>query len=186
MAAPPRLRGDGAEEPGSRLLVLLRHAQAETYAASDHERVLTDRGRRDATALGRWLADALGPGRRPAAAVVSDAARARETWELVTDAAGWRLAVQPQRAVYEAGTEALLDLLRGVDPRAGTVVVVGHNPTVGSLVHLLDDGTGDSGALAASVAGHPTAGAALLEVGTPWGDLRHAGAVLRAFHVGRG
>lgn len=173
-----------------RQLVLLRHAQAESYAATDHARPLTGRGRRDATAVGRWLGATLGAlsssAAAPVAAVVSDAVRAQETWQLVAAAAGWEVATEPRRAVYEAGPTALLDLVRLVGEEVRTVVVVGHNPAVGVLVQLLDDGTGDADAMVATVAGHPTAGAAVLEVAGVWRDLNEAGAVLRAFHVGRG
>lgn len=180
-------RDTGAVSQGPRhRLVLVRHAQAATFAATDHARALTERGRRDARALGRWLAGTLGDDAAPGAAVVSDAARARETWELVAATAGWEVAVEPQRAVYEAGPAALLDLVRVVGEEVRTVVVVGHNPTVGVLVQLLDDGTGDPEAVTATAAGHPTAGAAVVEVPGAWAELAEAAAVLRAFHVGRG
>ncbi|NYG55932.1 SixA phosphatase family protein [Nocardioides perillae] len=172
----------------ARLLVLVRHAQAETFAVTDHARALTARGRADASAAGRWLNDLLrARGHEgPDAAVVSDAVRARETWEAVADAGGWELVAQPDRAAYEAAPESLLDLVRLVDAEARCVVVVGHNPTVGVLTQLLDDGSGDPRAIAATAGGHPTAGVAVLEVPGAWGDLDDAGAVLTGFHVGRG
>ena len=41
-----------------RTLVLLRHAKAEQRGwDNDHERELTGRGRRDATAAGHWLVE---------------------------------------------------------------------------------------------------------------------------------
>lgn len=175
----------GSGDPRHRL-VLVRHAQATPFAETDHARPLTERGRGDARALGRWLAATLGDDAGPGAALVSDAVRARQTWELLAAAAGWEATVEPQRAVYEAGPAALLDLVRGVDEGARSVVVVGHNPTLGVLVQLLDDGTGDPDAVTATLAGHPTAGAAVVEVPGPWGELAEAAAVLRAFHVGRG
>lgn len=174
------------DRPETRWLLLVRHAQAEPYAGTDHARALTVRGREDAAAAGRWLAgftherDAV-----PDAAVVSDAVRARETWEALADAAGWDLAVEPDRALYDAGPASALDLVRAVDPQARTVVVVGHNPTIGVLVQLLQDGDGDDVAVAASAAGQPTAAVAALVVAGEWADLVEGGATLRAFHVGR-
>ena len=40
-----------------RLLVLVRHAEAETAGASDHARSLTARGHLGASDVGRWLAE---------------------------------------------------------------------------------------------------------------------------------
>ena len=65
-----------------RRLLLLRHAKAERSqpGGRDHDRVLTQRGRADAKTLGAYLArHRLVPDR----ALVSTAARTRETWERV-------------------------------------------------------------------------------------------------------
>ena len=43
-----------------RLLVVVRHGRAESFAEEDHARRLTERGRRDAAALGEWLAASAG------------------------------------------------------------------------------------------------------------------------------
>ena len=71
-------------------LILLRHAKTEKAApgAQDRDRALTKRGRKDATAIGAYMAHhALIPDR----ALVSTAQRTRETWE--------RLAFSPPPAV---------------------------------------------------------------------------------------
>jgi phosphohistidine phosphatase len=64
-------------------------------------------------------------------------------------------------------------------------MIVGHNPTMAHLVHLLDDGTADAEAFAEISAGFPTSAIAVLDVGTSWADLEVAGARISAFHVGR-
>lgn len=68
-------------------LILMRHAEAERAAGSgrDRDRVLSARGRNDAAAMGRALA---GRGMRPDLALVSPAARTRQTWDLLHDAFG--------------------------------------------------------------------------------------------------
>ena len=58
----------------------MRHAKAEPFAETDHERVLTERGRRDAVEAGLHLA---ATGVVPDYAVVSSAARTVATWEAV-------------------------------------------------------------------------------------------------------
>ena len=68
-----------------RRLLLLRHAKAERSqpGGRDHDRVLAERGRADAKKLGVYLArHAFVPDR----AVVSTAARTRETWALLATA----------------------------------------------------------------------------------------------------
>ena len=67
-----------------------------------------------------------------------------------------------------------------------TVMVVGHNPTMAHLVHLLDDGSAEPDAFAEISAGFPTSALAVLEVSGPWTDLDIAGARISGFHVGRG
>jgi phosphohistidine phosphatase len=66
-------------------LILMRHAEAEPAAGSgrDRDRVLSGRGRKDSAAMARALA---GRGMRPDLALVSPAARTRQTWELLHDA----------------------------------------------------------------------------------------------------
>jgi phosphohistidine phosphatase len=170
----------------TRWLFLVRHAQAESFAETDHARALTVRGREDAAATGRWLRVFVGQhGGSPDAAVVSDAVRARQTWEALADAAGWDVVVRPDRALYVADPAAAIDLVRVAEPSARSLVVVGHDPTIGVLVQLLQDGEGDPGAVEASMGGHPTAAVAAFEVAGEWADLDEGGATLRAFHTGR-
>ena len=166
-----------------RRLVIMRHAKAEATAASDHERRLTDRGRRDAAEAGRW---ARGAGVLPDHAFVSTAARAHETWD--SFARGAELTLEPDldSSLYSAGPDSALEVLRTAPAAARTVMVVGHNPTMAHLVHLLDDGSADPGAFAEISAGFPTSAVAVLELPGDWSGLAIAGARVIAFHVGRG
>ena len=151
-----------------RRLVIVRHGRAEAYAAEDHERELTPGGVEDARALGRWLAD---QGWLPDHAVVSSAVRTQQTWSALADAAG--LAQQPEieDGVYNAGPEAVLDVLRTVPEDVRTLLLLGHNPTVAWLANSLDDGGGDPGELMAVMDGFPPASCALLEVEAGWDAL---------------
>ncbi|MDP3969504.1 MAG: histidine phosphatase family protein [Nocardioides sp.] len=166
----------------SRRLVLLRHAQAEQFAASDDMRALTARGRRDAAAAGRWLQeqDLL-----PDLTIVSSAARTQETWACVADAAGSTLAPIVDGAVHQGSTDVALETLRCTQGDPGTVLLLGHNPTIASLAMLLDDGAGDAAVLARVTEGYPTCTAAVLEVHSPWSELEYGGATLRALHTVR-
>jgi len=165
----------------SRRLVIIRHAKAEPYAPTDVERVLADRGQVEGRMLGEWLA---AEGVAPDAAFVSYAARTRETWDVVAAGAGWTLVPEYDGNLYGTDEEGVLDLVRGTKDDAATVVVVGHNPTMGMLVQLLDDG---EGAATGSVAlgSFPTSTAALFTVDGAWADLAPMAARLDAFHVAR-
>jgi len=69
---------------------------------------------------------------------------------------------------------------------AGTVLLIGHNPTMAYLVHLLDDGSADADLFARVSAGFPTSALAVLDVPCSWSDLDVGGARITGFHVGRG
>ena len=167
---------------GRRRLVIVRHAKAEPTAPTDHARDLTDRGRADAEEAGRWL---RGQGVAADAALVSDARRAHETWLHLALGAGWDVEPVLSPALYAAGPDAALDLLRETDAGTGTLVVVGHNPTMAYVAELLDDGDGDGDATTDMlVAGFPTAALAVFDVTCGWSDLDPGTGRLTGFHVG--
>ncbi len=132
--APPACTG--------RALWVVRHAKAERRAPTggeDRDRLLSARGRRDATALGQRLSHqppalALGDVRPPDLALCSAATRTRQTAELIADPTGGRLAVEPSGSLYGADVEQVLCLVREVDEAVTSLVVVGHNPTMFELV----------------------------------------------------
>lgn len=167
----------------SRRLVLMRHAKAEQTGPSDMGRVLSDRGHADAADAGRWLA---GQGFVPDHALVSSADRTRQTWAAVADAAGWDVDAEFETALYSAGPDAALDLLRVVPIETRSLFVIGHNPTMASLAHLIDSGQGDSEASAAMLGGYPTSAVTIFAYDGAWSDLDVTSAAVVAFHVGRG
>lgn len=119
-------------------LILIRHAKTESdppKGGRDFDRVLTDRGRHEATRLGVRLAEA---GVTPDLAVVSGAARTRETWEYVAKAWG-AIETNAYRELYESDPATILEYAR--QPGADTVAVVVHNPGAQALaVDLLRRG----------------------------------------------
>ncbi len=64
--------------------------------------------------------------------------------------------------------------------------MIGHNPTMASLVQLLDDGEGDLEAVNAMVTGFPTSAVAVLACHGQWHELGPGAATVTGFHVGRG
>lgn len=161
----------------------MRHAKAEQVASSDMQRALADRGRADAADAGSWLAE---QGFEPDHVLVSSALRTRETWTAVAGAAGWSVVPDFATALYAAGPESALDLVRLVPEECRSLLVIGHNPTVGYLAQLLSDGTGDDAAMSEMTGGYPTGALTIFEYDGAWADLDLGTARVAAFHVGRG
>lgn len=166
----------------SRQLVLMRHAKAESWGESDHDRRLAERGVADAAAAGRWLAE---QGFVPDHALVSSAARTQDTWDALSGAAGWTLTPVFDDGFYSAGPDTALDLMRETPPHARSLIVIGHNPTVAYLAQMLDDGEGDPAASLDMAGGYPTCALTVLTFRGSWGELDMASASVAAFHVGR-
>ena len=167
---------------GPQLLVILRHSEAESFAAEDQQRRLTERGRGVSVADGEWLATR---GIVPTHAFVSSAVRARETWAGVAEGSGSVAEPRIEDTAYTADTDTAVDLLRTAPAEARMVIFVGHNPTAASLVHHLDDGDPVPDAFRALARGFPPGALAVLEVAVPWSELGVATGHLAAFHVCR-
>jgi phosphohistidine phosphatase len=164
----------------TRQLVLIRHSKAVAGAA-DHERPLAERGVADAGALARWLAAAVTPDR----AVVSTAIRAQQTWQF---AAVWLerpAEVVSDHRVYANTVGGLLAIIHETPAEVGTLVLVGHNPSMAELAAGLDDGAGDASSRAAVGRSYPTSGVACFDVPPPWDELELNGATLTSFAVPR-
>jgi phosphohistidine phosphatase len=117
-------------------LTLLRHAksvQDPSYAV-DRERPLAERGRADAETMGRFFAQAE---IIPDLIASSPAVRARQTAELLARTAGYEAAIRWEEAVYAAGPDALLSVVRGLPDQAEHALMVGHNPGFEELAALL-------------------------------------------------
>ncbi len=161
----------------------MRHSKAEQAGPTDFERELSSRGRADGGAAGRWL---RGQGVLPGYAVVSAAIRTQQTWSAVATGAGWDLEPTLDHGFYAADADTALDVLRTLDDECRTAMVIGHNPTMASLVQLLDDGDGDVQSSNAMVTGFPTSAVVILACPGRWQDLAPGTATVTGFHVGRG
>jgi phosphohistidine phosphatase len=149
---------------GSRQLVVVRHSKTEPYATTDHARTLTDRGKRDARNLGRWLDET---DTTPEVLLVSSAARAQQTAEFISA----QLDTEPEVVVvdelYGASPDEVLEICREhLDASVSRAAVVGHNPTMAGLVDVLIASDTDEDL------GHfPTSAAAVVEIADDWDDL---------------
>lgn len=161
----------------------MRHAKAEAHGPTDFERELAQRGRDDAAAAGRWLAEQRFA---PEVALVSAATRTRQTWECLSHGAGWEVAATYDRGLYAADPETALDVVRVLADDVRSVSVLGHNPTMSYLAAMLDDGEGDASVGSELAVGFPTSALALFTYAGEWASLGAAAATLKAHHVGRG
>jgi phosphohistidine phosphatase len=164
-------------------LVLMRHAKAEPYATTDEERELTAQGESDAAVAGEWLAQ---QGLEVDQALVSGAARARGTWAALAEGADLGIEATYDRSLYAAEPETVLDLVRLTQESVRSLLVIGHNPTIGHLATMLDDGDGDTASVDAMTTGFPTASLVVFELDGTWAELDMASARVTGFHVARG
>ncbi len=147
-----------------RTLFLMRHAQAEHSAPGlgDYYRPLTTDGRATAAAQAEHLAGV-------AYVLVSAAARTRQTVACL----GLGVDVEPERALYDAGSSTILDVIARVDPSVASLLVVGHNPGIPALVDLLAGPDSDPTAVRLAQ-NFPPATLCRFEVVQPWSDLSQA------------
>jgi phosphohistidine phosphatase len=152
-------------------LLILRHAKTQSDApAGDHARELTERGHRNAGAMGAYIQTLIGT---PDAIITSDATRARQTAEIVASAVDFAAPLTMEPQIYAADLDTLLAAVRRVPDEVQTAIIVGHNPSFEEL--------------AASLAGKPeqgvrlpTAGLALVEFDVDrWNSVRAGGGRLR-------
>lgn len=162
-------------------LILMRHAKSSWAEAGldDHERALNDRGRQDAPRMGQWIAE---HGGLPDAALVSSAARTRETWDLLGAAFG-EVEAALREELYHAEPGAMLAVLQAAPEAAGRVLMLGHMPGIGRFARMLL-------ARAPEVAGfdkYPTAAAAVIDVAVgTWAEVDFGAGELVAFGAPKG
>ncbi|QIK39198.1 histidine phosphatase family protein [Caldichromatium japonicum] len=152
----------------SRELLLLRHAKSDwdSGAASDFDRPLAKRGKKDAPNVGTWL---YHEGLVPDYVISSPTKRARQTAIRVCkrlDFKKGQIVWEPR--VYEADVRTLLDVLAKCPRQAGIVLLIGHNPGLEELLLYL---VGDEVEPPADGKLLPTATVARLEMPEDWTSL---------------
>ncbi len=136
-------------------LILVRHAKSswDDPVLADFDRPLSPRGQRDAPEMGRRLA---ARGELPDRLLTSPARRAATTARTLAKEIGFaRDDIAPVPELYGASAEALLEIVRRLDPGTASALLVGHNPGFTDLVNAL---TG------AGLANLPTGGVAEIDL----------------------
>lgn len=166
----------------TRTLYLVRHAKSgwDDPTLADFDRPLSRRGEREAADLRALFTEA---GYAPELIVCSTARRTRETLAALLGALSHETRIVLTRAIYEAPTTRLLDQLHRTDAEIASLALVGHNPGLEELTHLLA-GSGETEALRAFARKYPPAGVAVIDFaeGT-WAGIAAGTGHLRAFHV---
>jgi phosphohistidine phosphatase len=164
--------------PSSKRLFILRHAKSswDDPGLADHERPLAPRGRR---ALEAIAAHVNAAGIAPELVLCSSARRTRETLEGV--AIGGEHVIESD--LYGASCQEVLERLHRVPERVGSVMVVGHNPTLQALVLRLadDDGATDDSPLVEVRRKFPTGALATLTFDGTWMELSPRSARLASY-----
>ena len=117
-------------------LYILRHAKSswDDHSLSDFERPLNSRGLKAALFMGSLMKER---GFIPDVIVASPAMRAKQTAELVRDAAQFQPTIQFDSRIYEASVGTLVSVLSEIDNSLNSALIVGHNPGAEGLVYYL-------------------------------------------------
>ncbi|MCY0854846.1 SixA phosphatase family protein [Cupriavidus sp. D39] len=120
-----------------KILFLVRHAKSSRDDPSlpDQQRPLEDRGRNDASKMGKRLTDR---GVEPDLLVSSPALRALTTAQLIADEIGYkRKDIVVDERLYASSPDNLLAVICALDDRLDRVMLFGHNPEFTDLAHRL-------------------------------------------------
>jgi phosphohistidine phosphatase len=141
-------------------LAILRHAEAVPLTDdSDAERELTPAGWEMAERMGRYFRDA---GLRPDLALVSPAKRAKETFAGLERGAGETFTVDYVPRLYSADLRTLEDVVAEAPADAQFLLLVGHNPGLAELAHVLA-GRGNKAELARMRGNFPAPALAVID-----------------------
>jgi phosphohistidine phosphatase len=119
-----------------RFLIVMRHAKSDWSDAglSDHDRVLNERGKRDAPRMARWLAEVA---LVPDLILCSTAQRTQETADLMKQQWSPTPTISLTAGLYLATHEQILRTIRSDGCGAERLMVLAHNPGVTEFVSRL-------------------------------------------------
>lgn len=154
-------------------VILLRHAKSswDDPSLDDHDRPLNRRGKQAAPIIGEWLSHRE---HMPDVVLCSSSERTRET------VSGMRKSVPSlpdpvvERELYHASPCDMRSRLSQLPSNVETVMLVGHQPGLGSLVRKLANGQ-ENRRCKRAYEHFPTGAAAVLEIDVEdWADIDYA------------
>ena len=163
-----------------RTLMLMRHAKSswDQPEFDDLDRPLAPRGRDAAPLIAGYIRKSKW---QPDLVLCSPAARARETWQLMTPVLDRTVDCKMLRAIYPGAPSRLLEALRRAADEVETLMLIGHNPGLGRLAAGLC-GTGPKKPLERMCGKFPTAALAVIDFDVDrWDQVAPGAGRLRAF-----
>lgn len=118
-------------------LYLIRHAKSSwnDLNLDDFDRPLNKRGKHDAKLMGERLKSKQ---IKPDLIIASPAKRASITANSIAKKIGYDLEkIDYQETIYEASLNNLLSILKSIDNKNDVVFLIGHNPSLNSLLDYL-------------------------------------------------
>jgi phosphohistidine phosphatase len=134
-----------------RTLILMRHAKSSFKDTSlkDGKRPLSKRGQRNAAQMAELIKERE---MYPEVILASSAVRACQTAQIVAQGTGFPGEVRFLDSLFMAEADEILDVLHEIPGEVQSVMVIGHNPGLESMIPMLTR----------KVAALPTAGIAYL------------------------
>ncbi|MEM1159964.1 MAG: histidine phosphatase family protein [Pseudomonadota bacterium] len=154
-----------------RKVILLRHAKSSWNdpQLDDHDRPLNSRGEAAAPIIGGWLAHRR---LKPDVVLCSSSVRTCQTVARMRASMPGLPEPLVEEGLYHASPTAMRERLNRLPGHLKTVLLVGHQPGLGSLVRQLSDGT-ERRRCRRAYEHFPTAAAAVLEADLDdWSELR--------------
>jgi phosphohistidine phosphatase len=117
-------------------IYIIRHAKSswDNPSLSDFDRPLNPRGLKTAPMMGTYLSQ---KGINPDIILSSPALRAAETAHLLKNAASWQAEISFDERIYEASPQTLHHIVKELDGKIPSVLIIGHNPGIESFIRLL-------------------------------------------------
>ncbi len=150
-------------------IYVMRHAKSSwaNPGASDFERELNDRGNSDLKAIATAL---LERNYLPSHVICSPAIRTTRTLEGIKQVFPPDTSIEFREELYSGGMADYLGAIRSLG-NAGSLMLIGHNPTCGSLAAMLS-GSGDAEALQQLAYKFPTGAIAVIDLDIDeWGQI---------------
>jgi phosphohistidine phosphatase len=129
-----------ADSLANRTVLILRHAKSDhANSLADFDRPLSNDGLREAAEMGAYMKEYVAP---PDLIIASPSVRTRQTIEIVCRIADYPFSsVQWDSSLYQCKSPHFIDLIRRIDPKYRSVLVVGHNSAVTDVVNTLQSKT---------------------------------------------
>lgn len=164
------------------ILIIMRHAKAEPFGdKGDSERELTDKGLKQAKAVGKGI-ELLGL--VPDQISCSSVTRTRQTLDRMLKTFGDKPIVDYRISLYDGGVQAVFDELAHVKAKNRVFMIVGHEPTVSISAQWLASADSDGERLDLLNLGLSPASIVIMGSNKPFNEWQvHSGELLAVINV---